>query len=159
MTIAGERLVLDIMTTDVIFVTPQTDVVEVARVLVNNGITGVPVVEDGRVVGILTDADIVSRETEVDSPAYFSFLDAVIRLPWNHTDEDFKRVLAMTAGELMSNHVVSIGRTATVQDAATLMFRERVNPLPVVDEDGALLGIISRTDIMRTMLETETSAR
>lgn len=157
MAIAGERLVLDIMTTDVIYVSPATDVLDVARVLVNNGLTGLPVVEDGRVVGMVTDSDIVSRETEVDPPAYFSFLDAVIRLPWDHTDEDFKRVAAMTVADLMTTPAITIERAATVQDAATLMFRERVNPLPVVDEDGTLLGIISRTDIMRTMLESEAS--
>jgi CBS domain-containing protein len=145
--------VTDIMTADVIAVPTTADVVEVARLMVQHDITGVPVVEGGRVVGLITDADMVSREIDVDPPAYGTFLDAIFRLPWDKSDEELRHVLATTAGELMSKPAITIRSSASVRDAANLMYKRGVNPLPVLDDTGRMVGIISRSDIIRLIAE------
>lgn len=151
---AADIAVANIMTRDVITVDPTTEVTAVARLMVEHAISGIPVVENGRVVGIVTERDIVSQEMEVDAPAYGTFLDAVFRLPWDKSDEELRHVLATTAGELMSDDdVVTITPSATVRDAAGLMYKRRLNPLPVVDERGQLVGIVSQSDIIQLLTE------
>lgn len=150
---AADVPVMNIMTRDVIFVQPTTTVTEVARLMVEHAVSGIPVIADGRVVGIVTERDIVAQEIEVDAPAYGTFLDAVFKLPWDKSDEELRHVLATTAGELMTNDVVTIAPSATVRDAASLMYKRKVNPLPVVDERGMLVGIVSQSDIIQLLTE------
>lgn len=145
--------VTNIMTTDVVTVDRATAVTTVARLMVEHAISGIPVVEDGRVVGIVTERDIVAQEMEVDAPAYGTFLDAVFKFPWDKSDDELRHILATTAGELMSTDVVSISPAATIREAAGLMYKRRLNPLPVVDQQGRLVGIVSRSDIVRLLTE------
>lgn len=150
---AAEMAVTNIMTTDVVVVERSTEVTAVARLMVQHAISGIPVVEAGRVVGMVTERDIVAQEMEIDTPAFGTFLDAVFKLPWDKTDEEMRLVLATTAGQLMSTDVVTITPKATVRDAASLMYKRRLNPLPVVDERGHLVGIVSRSDVVRLLTE------
>lgn len=145
--------VTTIMTTDVVVVTPETTIAEVARLMIEHSISGIPVVSKGQVVGIITEVDVVSRQIEVDPPAYATFLDAIVRLPWDRSDDEIRRVLATYAGELMTFPVTTVNVEASVQDVANLMFKQKVNPVPVVASDGTLLGIVSRSDIVRLMVE------
>lgn len=142
-----------IMTTDVVTARPETSVGEVARLMISHDISGVPVVDDGIVVGLVTEVDVVSREIDVDPPAYGTFLDAIFRFPWDRSDEELRRVLASTAGELMTRDVKTIAPDAPIRDAANMMFKQELNPLPVVDGGGRLVGIISRSDIVRLVAE------
>lgn len=150
---AAELPVVNIMTVDVVTVEPATGVTQVAQLMVTHGVSGIPVVEAGRIVGIVTERDIVAQEMEVDAPAYGTFFDAVFKLPWDKSDEELRRVLATTAGELMSTDVVSVSPETTVREAAGLMYKRRLNPLPVVGPDGRLVGIVSRSDIVRMLTE------
>ncbi len=150
---AAELPVVNIMTVDVVTVEPATGVTQVAQLMVTHGVSGIPVVEAGRIVGIVTERDIVAQEMEVDVPAYGTFLDAVFKLPWDKSDEELRRVLATTAGELMSTDVVSVLPSTTVREAAGLMYKRRLNPLPVVDSNENLVGIVSRSDIVRLLTE------
>lgn len=150
---AADVAVANVMTRDVITVQPTTTVTQVSRLMVEHAISGIPVVDDGRLVGIVTERDIVAQEMEVDAPAYGTFLDAVFKLPWDKSDEELRHVLATTAAELMAEEVVTIAPSATVRDAAGLMYKRRVNPLPVVDGQGRLVGIISQSDIVKLLTE------
>jgi len=152
---AAELPVENIMARDVVRVERSTPVIEVARLMVEHSISGIPVVDGQRVIGIVTERDIVAQEMEIDAPAFGTFLDAVFKLPWDKSDEEFRRVLATTAGELMSNEVVTVQPSATVRDVAGLMYKQRLNPLPVVDANGRLVGIVSRSDIIRLLMEIE----
>ena len=153
-----DSAVEQLMTTDVVTVEPGTSVSEVARLMVAHDISGIPVVDGGVLVGLVTEVDVVSREIDVDPPAYGTFLDAIFRLPWDRSDEELRRVLASTAGELMSRDLKTIAPDAPIRDAANLMFKQEVNPLPVVDVDGSLVGIVSRSDIVRLVAEAATRA-
>ncbi|HVX30205.1 MAG TPA: CBS domain-containing protein [Nitrolancea sp.] len=144
-----------IMTTNVITVTPDTPVDEVARLIWKHKVGSVPVVENGRVIGMVTDYDLITRETEYDAPLFFSFLEAYFRIPGTGDPEQLRRILATTARELMTSPVVTVKQDDTVQNVATLMYEKRLNALPVVDDDGALVGIVSRADIVRLMVADE----
>jgi CBS domain-containing protein len=147
--------VTSIMTTSVITASASTEISKVARLMIEHGVTGIPIVDHGRVVGIVTEVDIVSRQIEVDPPVFGTFLDAIFRLPWDRSDDELRRVLATTAGELMSTPVTTVTTQASIQDVASLMFKQKVNPVPVVDDAGALVGIVSRSDIVRLMIEEQ----
>jgi CBS domain-containing protein len=145
--------VTNIMSTSVITVAPGSSVAEVAGLMCAHGISGIPVAENGVLLGIITEVDIVSRQIEVDPPAYGTFLDAIFRLPWDRSDDEIRRVLATTAGELMTSPVVTVTTQASIQDVANLMFKRKLNPVPVVDSSGVLAGIVSRSDIVRLMIQ------
>lgn len=150
---AAEMAVANLMTSEVVSVERSTPVAEVARLMVAHAISGIPVVEAGRVVGMVTERDIVAQEMEVDAPAYGTFLDAVFKFPWDKSDDELRLILATTAGELMSSEVVTVSATTTLREAAGLMYKRRLNPLPVVDEQGHLIGIVSRSDVIRLLTE------
>jgi CBS domain-containing protein len=143
------------MTSDVVTVTPDTSVHEVARLIWEHKIGSVPVVENGHVVGIVTDYDLITRETDYDAPVFFSFLEAYFRIPGTGDEEQLRRILAISARQLMSSPSVTVGPDDTVQDVATLMYDKRLNALPVVDNDNALVGIVTRADIVRLMVADE----
>jgi CBS domain-containing protein len=144
-----------IMTSDVVTVTPDTSVDEVARLIWEHKIGSVPVVENGHVVGIVTDYDLITRETDYDAPVFFSFLEAYFRIPGTGDEEQLRRILAISARQLMSSPAMTVGPDDTVQDVASLMYDKRLNALPVVDDDNALVGIVTRADIVRLMVADE----
>ena len=142
-----------VMTANPIVTHPRATIAEVARIMADNRISGLPVVEDGFLVGIVTETDLVSQEIEVDVPVYGTFLDAIFRLPWDDSKDELRRVLAASVGELMTSDVETLPLDATVQDAASLMFKRKVNLVPVVDADGRVVGIVSRSNIVRLIAD------
>ncbi|ACZ38625.1 CBS domain-containing protein [Sphaerobacter thermophilus] len=154
-----DRSIQEIMTRDVVAVTVATPVSDVARLLWKHKLTGVPVLEGRRVVGVVTEYDLIARQSEWDAPLYVVFLDAFLRVPGTGDEEQLRRILATTAGQLMSAPAITLTPDATVQDAATLMYERRVNPVPIVDDAGELVGIVSRSDIVRLMASEESSLR
>src|SRR4051812_25866172 len=105
---SAEPNVASLMSTEVLTVAPEMSVTEVARVMVTNGVSSVPVVVDQRLVGIVTETDIIAQQMEVDAPAYGTFLDGIFRLPWDHSNDELRRVLATTAGELMTQKLQTV---------------------------------------------------
>ncbi len=144
-----------IMTDDVISVGPDTEVTEAARLMWENDLSSLPVVEGGRVVGMLTDYDMIARESEYDAPMYVPFLDAYFKIPGSGDSEQLRRILATSVKDLMTSPALTIDPDTTVQQAATLMYDKRLNALPVVDADRRLIGIVSRADIVRLMVADE----
>lgn len=144
-----------IMTEDVVSVGPETPIDEVARLMWENKISSLPVVEGTRLVGILTDFDLIARESEFNAPMYVPFLDAYFKIPGSGDEEQLRKILGATARDLMTADMLTISPDATVQDAATTMYEQRVNALPVTDADGRLIGIVSRADILRLMVADE----
>lgn len=147
-----------IMTHGALMVGRDTTIGELARIMVEHGVSGLPVCEDGRLVGIVTETDVISHEINPSPPVFITFLDAIFKLPWDESDEDLRRVMASTAGELMTENVVTATPDMTVHEAATLMYQRKANPLPVVDAMGKVVGIVSRSDIIRLIAESEAAA-
>jgi len=147
-------LVVSIMTTDVVTFSPDDNVQEAMATLVERNIDAAPVLDaDGAVVGMLSTGDLIVQESKLHFPTVISLLGATLELPSSkrHFDEDIRRALGATVGEVMSIDPVTIGQGATLEDAATAMHDREVSRLPVVHE-GALVGIISRTDIVRAIV-------
>ena len=145
----------DIMTSSVVTVSPDTTVADIVRLLLERDLSGVPVVDPSkRVVGIVTDIDLVERHMKVHLPTYLGILGTVLPIGTHRTDEEMRHILAVSASDLMTKEVVTIEPGATIDEVATLMVDRGVNPVPVV-EAGELVGIISRADILRVVLSEE----
>ena len=147
--------VREIMTADVIFASKDTSVGRLVELMDGRGISGVPVVDDGqRVIGIVTDLDIIVRHTHIDPPPFLPLLEGRIPL---ETPAHFKRrirhMVGMAACDIMTEDVTTIGPDEEVEALAELMVKKRINLVPVV-EDGRLAGVVSRADIIRWMTDT-----
>jgi CBS domain-containing protein len=144
----------DIMTTEVVTVNPDTPVYQIARLMSAYDISGVPVVDDrNRVLGVVTELDMIVRNTRFKVPNFIMILDSIIYLETpKHFEERLQHMLGVTAREIMSAPAVTIAPDATIEALAELMVGRRMNPLPVV-QDERLIGIISRSDIIRLMAQ------
>ncbi|HEU0246757.1 MAG TPA: CBS domain-containing protein [Gaiellaceae bacterium] len=134
----------ELMTAQVVTVTPETPLKEVAALLVDRRITGAPVVRDGEILGVLSEADIVEQE---QGPADHRRSPLARLLKGDH-DQLSRQLAARTAAEAMTAPAVTIEWWQSSAAAAKLMTDRRVKRLPVV-KDGQLVGIISRSDLVR----------
>jgi CBS domain-containing protein len=146
--------VRDIMTQAVLTVQAGTSVNDVAKLLGQRDISGVPVVDDQQhVIGIITELDLIVRNTRLEMPHFIEVLDWG-RIPLErpgHLRERLKHMLGTEARDVMTEKVLTIGPEASVEELAELMVKQRVNPVPVVDEQGGLVGIVSRADLVDMM--------
>ena len=146
--------VAEVMTTEVVTFGPDENVQDAITQLVERNVDAAPVVEDdGTVVGMLSTGDIIVQETQLHFPTVITLFGAYLELPSKHRhfEEDLQKALGSSVRELMTPDPVSIGPGETVERAATLMHDNEVSRLPVV-EDGRLVGIISRGDIVRALV-------
>lgn len=140
--------VRDVMTTDVMTVAPDTDLRQVAALLVQKRISGLPVVEGERVVGVVSERDILFKERPSDG------LHRGV-LAWLMDEGDLMlKVDARTALSAMTSPAVTIGPARSVADAAALMLEEGVSRLPVL-EGTRLVGIVTRHDLVRAFARTD----
>lgn len=144
-----------IMTRGVVSVAPETAVPAIAGLMWRHGISTVPVVEDGRVLGVVTEGDMIARESEWHAPIYVPFLDAYFKVPGTGDETHLEKILATTARQLMSAPAIVVAVGTTIQEVATLLTDERINAVPVVDERERLVGIVSRADLVRMMAQEE----
>ncbi len=149
---SAQKRVGDIMTTTVITVTPATPVGQVAKLMSAHNIGGLPVVtDDGEIVGVVTELDMIVRNTRFKMPAFFTILDMIFYLETpQHYRDRLNHILGITAEEIMSKPAKTVAPGATIAELAELMIERRMNPIPVV-EAGRLVGIVSRSDIVRLM--------
>lgn len=154
--VTSELTVRDIMRRDVPPVGPDDSVAYVARVMANRRLAGVPVVADGEVIGIITEADLVQREADVDAPTPVPFLDAIFVADAGHLYEDeVRRALAVNARMLMSSPVTNIRDDATLSEVATVMVDRHMKVLPVLDGRNQLVGVVTRADLVRVIADLE----
>ena len=142
----------DIMTKDVVTVTPDTSIEELSTLLVSNEISGAPVVNaEGAIVGMVTENDLISRNKRLHIPTVVSFLDAVIYLESSKKfSDDVKRLTATKVGDICVKKVVTITEDTTLTDIATLMSEKKVHLLPVVTS-GKVVGIVGKRDVVKAV--------
>jgi CBS domain-containing protein len=144
--------VREIMVRDVVKAHVDTPVHLIAQQMRDRNISGIPVVDEaGGIVGIVSELDLIVRNTRLDPPAFFQILDGRIPLESpEHYQERVRHMLGTHAADVMTKEVVSVRPDAELEDLAELMMKRGVNPIPVV-ESGVLVGIVSRHDIVRMM--------
>ncbi|HEJ83950.1 MAG TPA: CBS domain-containing protein [Desulfobacteraceae bacterium] len=142
----------DIMTTEVITVKKETSLKELAGILYNNHINGVPVVDDdGSLIGIICESDLIRKDRKLHIPTVVTLFDAVIYLenPKN-IEKEFQRVSATTVADLYTKKPVTVDEKAPIDEIATLMTQKKIYTIPVMDGN-RLVGIIGKADLIRTI--------
>ena len=143
-----ELRVGDVMETDWPTLGPESTVEEAIKFFAEERVSGAPVVEDGRLVGIITEGDLIFQDADVKAPGFLDILGGIV--PLGDTDEYRREALksaGVTVGEVMTDEPVTITPEATLAETATIMAERRKKILPVV-EGGRLVGVITRMDIL-----------
>ncbi len=142
----------DIMTTDPITVSPGLEIIEAARILLDNHINGVPVVdEDGKLVGILCQSDLIAQQKKFPIPSLFTFLDGVFPLnSTKHFEKEVRKIAAATVGQAMTVNPVTVSPDTGMEAIAALMVDKGFHTLPVMDRD-TLVGVIGKEDVLQTL--------
>jgi CBS domain-containing protein len=137
----------EIMTRDVITVSPTTPIHKAARLMVEHGVSGLPVVDDdGRLVGIISEGDLILRQKRRDErPWWRWFFEDGEQLA-----REYQKAVGTTVGEVMTRSVVSISPVWGIEMAAAILQNRRIRRLPVV-HDGQLVGIVSRADLIKAL--------
>ncbi|MGW7404281.1 CBS domain-containing protein [Streptomyces sp. NPDC054833] len=142
------RIVSDVMTQTVASVGRSASFKVIVEMMQDWGVSALPVLEgEGRVVGVVSEADLLPTEELRDSPEEGY---ALLRRP-----ADMAKAGALTAGDLMSSPAITVRASATLAEAARIMAREKVKRLPVVDESGLLVGVVSRVDLLKVFLRDD----
>src|SRR5919107_4427194 len=125
------------------------DTVESAiKLFAETGVSGAPVVEGGKLVGIITEGDLIFRDADVKAPGFLDILGGMIPLGnWDEYRQETLKSAGVTVGEVMTTDVLTVGPDDSLSEAATIMAEERIKLLPVAAE-GTLHGIITRMDIL-----------
>jgi CBS domain-containing protein len=151
-------LVREIMSAPPITVSPETRIREVARVLRTNVISGVPVVDnEGRLLGVITELDLIARNAPLKEPTYIAVLSALIPVgidEYRQYKEQLRQALAVNAAELMQTDVKTIAPDEAVEEALELMLDPEVTMLPVIENE-RVIGVVTRTDIVQLIEELE----
>ncbi len=144
--------VADIMERDPIAVGRDDDVESVIRVLREHELPGVPVVNgSGRLVGIITENDLILRDEQADLhlPHHLDIMGGVIYLEsMKHFEERITKAFASTGEDMMTADPITVTPDAPVEEAANLIAKHKHNRLPVVDDDGRLVGVVTRLDVL-----------
>ena len=143
----------DIMTTEVITISPETEVAQAAKLLLTNRINGLPVVnEAGELVGILCQSDLIIQQKNIPIPSLFTLLDGFIPLTSSKKlDREVEKIAATTAADAMTANPVTVNPDTGIEEIAALMVEKNYHTLPVLDGD-ELVGIVGKEDVLKTLI-------
>lgn len=143
----------DIMTLDPITVSPETDIIKAAALLLEKGINGVPVVDTGgKVLGILCQSDLIAQQKRLPIPSLFSIMDGFITLPpMKRLEQEAAKIAATTVAAAMTPNPVTVTPDTDLETIAAFMVDKNFHTLPVV-EGGRLVGVVGKEDVLRTLL-------
>jgi CBS domain-containing protein len=144
----------DIMTAEVLMVTPETSISDLSKTLENRQFGGVPVVDEGgRLVGVITQSDLVERAREMELPPAINILDfhIYLQIP-SHLIQRVEKMLGTTVGDCMTRNPVTVSPDTPVSQIAALMAKQKVHTIPVL-KGGKIVGIIGKMDLVRAMAQ------
>jgi len=148
-------LVRQVMTTDVLTFRPADTVETAARALSERRLGGAPVVDDdGMVVGLIEDDDLIVQDTRLHLPTVISVFGAYLELPSSlrHFEADLRKAVGATVSDVMDAEAPNCRADDTLETVATALHDRNGSRMPVVDDDGRLIGIISRGDLVRAIV-------
>lgn len=140
------------MTTNVITVSPETKISEVATIIHKNHFTGVPVVNaEGRVLGTISERDFITANSELYLPTYINMLSSMdyVQGAKQQLPHVVEQIVNSTAKDIMNQRVPFARPETTLEQLAAMFAEQRANPIPVTDPTNKLLGIISRSDLIK----------
>jgi CBS domain-containing protein len=127
---------------------PENTVEDAIRLFAEACVSGAPVVEGDRLVGIITEGDLIFQDAEIKSPGFLDILGGIIPLgDWEEYRRETLKSAGVTVSEVMTGDPITISPEATLVEAATVMAEQRKKILPVVEGE-RLVGIITRMDIL-----------
>ncbi len=143
----------DIMTRDVITVTPDTDITQATKILLEHRINGLPVVDKNqRLVGIVCQSDMIAQQQRIPIPSLFTLLDGYITLSSaKHFEKEVQKIAATLVAQAMTADPVTVKPDTSLEEIAHLMVGKKLHTLPVVDK-GKLVGIVGKEDMLRTFM-------
>lgn len=147
------KTVAQVMTPTPITVTPEMPLKEAIAILVEHKISGLPVIDkEGELIGVIAESDLMWQETGVEAPPYIMILDSIIYLqnPARH-EKEIHKALGQTVADVMSDKPITIQGNQPVKKAAQLLHDKQIRRLPVLDNEGKVVGIITQGDIIRAM--------
>ena len=147
----------DLMTRDVITIKEEDTIEVAARILNEKGFSGLPVVDgNNKIIGIITEGDLIRRIAKIDGPSSIEILGGILPLESKKVfRERINRHLGYLVKDMMTKNVFTISGDVGIEEIATLMVREKISRIPIVDDEKRLIGIISRKDIMRNLFELD----
>ncbi len=151
----------DIMNKDVITCKPDDTLGTLANLLKENHISGLPVVDNGKVVGLVSETDLLKlfKVPEISNdlwlPSPFEIIEIPIRnlVKIEETRKAFENIKLRPVKDIMTTDIHAISTEDTLEDASSMMIRYKVNRLPVID-NGSLVGIVARSDILRGLSQS-----
>ena len=127
---------------------PDETVEGAIKLFAESGISGTPVVDEGRLVGIVTEGDLIFRDADVKAPGFLDILGGLIPLgSWDEYRKEALKSAGVTVDEVMTRELITISPDASLAEASTIMADKRVKILPVAEGD-ILRGVITRMDIL-----------
>ena len=145
----------DLMTANVIAVTRDTEVRELAKILAENKIGGAPVLDGlGKVVGVVTESDLIFQNKKVHIPTAVAILDAFFFLERpEKMEQEMKKMAGTTVADIYTKDIVTVQEDTPLDEVATLMAEKKIHTLPVLNTQEELVGVIGKSDIIRIIAE------
>lgn len=142
----------DIMTKEVVTISEENTVEEVMKIILENKISGVPVVnEQNEVVGVVSESDLIYRDKEISTPVFVPVLEGYVFLESiKKYQEKLKKKAAFRVKDIMTTPVIKVDENEDVRNIANIMLDKKVNRVPVVNSENKLVGIVSRSDILKS---------
>jgi len=149
----------DIMTKDVITVSPETDISQATGILLENHINGVPVVDQqGKLVGMLCQSDLITQQKRFPVPSIFTFLDGLFSFTSTKAlEKEIQKIAATTVTDAMTTDPVFVAPDAAVEEVASLMVDKHFHTIPVVDND-RLVGVLGKEDVLKILVKGNSPA-
>ena len=144
----------DIMTQEVITIQPNAPIRDLAEIFIKQNISGVPVVdENGKVLGIATESDLIFHSKRLKVPTVLTILDSFIFLDSpEKMERELRKIAAASVSDVYTSPTVTITPDTQLDEIASLMTEKQVHTLPVLDDAGKMIGIVGKKDIIRTIL-------
>jgi CBS domain-containing protein len=148
-----ELVARDIMTPNPVTVAPDLSVTEAAHLMSERRIGALPVVEKDRMVGLVTEGDLIMQDVRVHFPTYLSLLGGYVFAPGANErfESSLRKAVAATVSDVMTREPITVTPDALVTDVATLLVERDIARVPVMDGD-TVVGIVSKSDIVRSLV-------
>jgi CBS-domain-containing membrane protein len=145
--------VKEIMKKEVITVSPENEITQATKILLENHINGLPVVDKNeKLVGIICQSDVIAQQKKLPIPSFFSFLDGFISLSsMKNLEKAVEKISAVTVSQAMTPNPVTVRPDTLIEVVAALMVDNNYHTIPVVEE-GKLVGIVGKEDVLRTLI-------